>query len=459
MESANQYTAPTPPLNRYKYQLPYANSVLESFLTVAENAYLQARSNQEACVKAMANNENTMSDIVPAFPHMQKNYSSSIIYSTRALMHSAESAYQAQSSVCEALDSALKVAKEEKERLELRLQELSTEVAVQKKNTAALRKAFTAAADKHSLNTKNVYATEEAQELLGALENVYQKYELQRRLSKYVEETDANISYLTQAYAEAQNSMNEISVLAKRAGNEWRQIIELFNVHPEQFANQGETMIIFQEQLKNRPTEEIPPQETMPELKEDIDLEEYLEEEPYFGAWATIWAYTKVILIALLIALVLRAYVFDLTVVDGTSMYPRLNDNDKLIAEKISYHFSDPRRGDIVVINAPDLPGKDYIKRIIALPNERLTIDNGKVYINGKELIEPYLDGIDTSGDIDMVIPDGYYFVMGDNRPDSRDSREEKISVISIDDINSKAVFRLLPLRDFGSLYKSKTEK
>ena len=99
------------------------------------------------------------------------------------------------------------------------------------------------------------------------------------------------------------------------------------------------------------------------------------------------------------------------------------------------------------------MPGHDYIKRIIGSPNERITIKNGQVYINDELLIEPYLDEVVTYGDTDMVIPDGYYFVMGDNRTDSRDSREEKIGVISKDDINGKAVFRLLPLSEIGSLY------
>ena len=156
---------------------------------------------------------------------------------------------------------------------------------------------------------------------------------------------------------------------------------------------------------------------------------------------------------AFLIAFVLRAYVFDITMVDGTSMYPTLEDRDKLVTVKITYMFAEPERGDIVVVNAPDMPGHDYIKRIIGLPNEQISISDGQVYINGELLIEPYLEDVQTFGDVDMVIPDGYYFVMGDNRVDSRDSREAKIGVISKDNINGKAVFRLLPLDSIGSLY------
>ena len=187
----------------------------------------------------------------------------------------------------------------------------------------------------------------------------------------------------------------------------------------------------------------------IPDNPEETATEEDLTVSP----WSVIWSYLKIIIIAFLIAFLLRAYVFDITKVDGTSMYPTLADKDTLVTSKITGGVQGLRRGDIVVLNAPDVPGEDYIKRIIGLPNEELTISGGKVYINGNLLTEPYLDNVLTDGDIDVIIPDGFYFVMGDNRDSSRDSRMEEIGLISVDDINGHALFRILPLKTFGSLY------
>ncbi|MBQ1501780.1 MAG: signal peptidase I [Firmicutes bacterium] len=167
---------------------------------------------------------------------------------------------------------------------------------------------------------------------------------------------------------------------------------------------------------------------------------------------AVIWTYLKVLLVALLLAFFLRAYVFDITQVQGLSMYDTLNDGDMLVTSRISYILGEPQRGDIVVLNAPDSPGEDYVKRVIAMPNEQLDIEGGLVYIDGKLLPENYLDGVFTDGDIHMVIPDGYYFVMGDNRGVSRDSREESVGVISGDNIHGKAVFRFWPFKTIGGL-------
>lgn len=440
-----------------RYALPYANSVIESFLTVAENASRQVDINKNACKKAMVDNENTMSDIMPAFPQMQANYTSSIVYSTRSLMLSAESAYQAQSSVCEALNSAIKVAQDERAKLKNRLTELAIETQELEQKTLELRKAFKLAADNRSTSSTDVYATAEAKQLLSALEVAYQKHELCGKLNKYLEETDANLTYLLQAEIDAKSQMDEIATLAQRTRDEWKLVQEMFKVSPGKFENQSENMAVFQEQLKTKLEKKMAAATAAAESESNVSLatnsREKEDEEQRPSAWAMIWSYLKIIIVAFLIAFFLRAYVFDITMVDGTSMYPTLEDRDKLITVKLTYQFSDPQRGDIVVVNAPDMPGHDYIKRIIGLPNERITIKNGQVYINDELLIEPYLDEVVTYGDTDMVIPDGYYFVMGDNRTDSRDSREEKIGVISKDDINGKAVFRLLPLSEIGSLY------
>lgn len=147
------------------------------------------------------------------------------------------------------------------------------------------------------------------------------------------------------------------------------------------------------------------------------------------------------------------------TSVNGSSMYPTLEDKDQLIVEKISYRFGKPKRFDIIVFNEKEA-GKEepvhYIKRIIGLPGETVCITDGKIYIDGEELEDTYgyysnqqeMEGYDFSEP--ELIGDDEYFVLGDNRNDSLDSR--KIGCISKWDIIGKAVFRIYPLKKFGGI-------
>lgn len=167
------------------------------------------------------------------------------------------------------------------------------------------------------------------------------------------------------------------------------------------------------------------------------------------GLWTTI----KLIFIAAMIALLLRTYVFDITKVIGSSMIPTLENGDNLFTSKISYYLEDPQRGDIVIVDAPDKNGEYYIKRIVGLPNEEIMIQNGLVYIDGVLLDENYLaDTFPTTGDSHLIIEDGAYFVMGDNRIDSHDSRDESVGTILKDQIHGKAIFRIYPWDSFGKI-------
>src|SRR2546425_7259646 len=146
--------------------------------------------------------------------------------------------------------------------------------------------------------------------------------------------------------------------------------------------------------------------------------------------------------------------------VEGLSMYATLEDNDYLVATKIDYRLHAPQRGDIVILRPPTNNTTDFIKRIVALPGERLLIRDGFVYINGRRLDEPYLPEAWTLqtnpqpwslGD-GAVIPANQYFVMGDNRNKSQDSRF--FGPITRDRIDGKAWFRIWPLGELGNIYK-----
>ncbi|MGI6361720.1 MAG: signal peptidase I [Bacillota bacterium] len=189
------------------------------------------------------------------------------------------------------------------------------------------------------------------------------------------------------------------------------------------------------------------------------DLPKYAREEdlrkahPPKSTARSILTVIVLIAIAFAVAFTIKTFVIDMTLVRGHSMTPTLQDGDRLFTGKINYFISDPQRGDIVIIDAPDYNNKYYIKRIVGMPNEQISIKNGKIYVNGEELIEPYLNGINTFGEINMIIDSSSYFVVGDNRNESHDSRDSSVGTIDKSHIRGKALFRVYPFDSFGSLY------
>ena len=144
--------------------------------------------------------------------------------------------------------------------------------------------------------------------------------------------------------------------------------------------------------------------------------------------------------------------------VEGLSMWATLDNNDYLIANKIDYRLHSPQRGDIIILRPPTSNSTDFIKRVIALPGEKLLIRSGTVYINGHRLEEPYLPEAwiystdwPCGGCDGKVMGSNEYFVMGDNRNRSQDSRF--FGPITRDRIDGKAWFRIWPLEHFGSIY------
>jgi signal peptidase I len=139
--------------------------------------------------------------------------------------------------------------------------------------------------------------------------------------------------------------------------------------------------------------------------------------------------------------------------VEGTSMLPRLVDSDRLFVNKFIYRFSSIERGDVVVFHYPRNPEQSYIKRVIALPGDLLRIDRGQVWINGRPQVEPYVpeEYQDTDSMAEMVVPAGSYFMMGDHRCISWDSR--KFGPVESSFIYGKAVFVYWPTRDAGVVH------
>ena len=139
--------------------------------------------------------------------------------------------------------------------------------------------------------------------------------------------------------------------------------------------------------------------------------------------------------------------------VEGTSMLPRLEDRDRLFINKFVYHIAAIERGDVVVFRYPRDPEKSYIKRVIALPGDTLRVDRGHVYVNGNLLYEPYVpqEYRDSRSLAEMVIPAESYFMMGDHRSISSDSRD--FGPVDRSLIYGKAVFVYWPASDVGVVH------
>lgn len=165
----------------------------------------------------------------------------------------------------------------------------------------------------------------------------------------------------------------------------------------------------------------------------------------------------KTIILSLVIALVITTFVKP-TIVKNYSMSPTLEENDFLIINRFLYKRSTPKKGDIVVFqsNLKTDNGKDklLIKRVIAVPGDKIVIrqGEGKVYVNDTLLEEPYIANGYTEGNVDLIVPENKIFVMGDNRGNSLDSRDEVLGLVDYDVIMGKAFVRLFPFNKIGLL-------
>ena len=174
--------------------------------------------------------------------------------------------------------------------------------------------------------------------------------------------------------------------------------------------------------------------------------------------WLSIKEFLKdtlkyIILIVTILFIVI--YVVSLHQIVGTSMTPTLNNGDITILDKISYKFNNIKRNDIVSIYNED--SKYIVKRIVGLPGESIEYKNNKLYINGEEIKELYLKNqITEDFKLNEIgyekIPEDMYFVLGDNRKDSLDSRDYNVGLINKKDILGKVRFRIWPLNKFSSL-------
>lgn len=156
------------------------------------------------------------------------------------------------------------------------------------------------------------------------------------------------------------------------------------------------------------------------------------------------------VLISIAVSFMIITFLYQPVRVEGTSMQPELRDQDRLFINKFVYDFEGISRGDVVVFHYPRDPEKSYIKRVIALPGDTLSIDEGRVYVNGKKIDEPYVPRRyrDERSIAAMVVPPNEYFVMGDHRSISSDSRD--FGPVPRNLIYGKAAFIYWPADNMG---------
>ncbi|NMP24610.1 signal peptidase I [Sulfobacillus harzensis] len=131
----------------------------------------------------------------------------------------------------------------------------------------------------------------------------------------------------------------------------------------------------------------------------------------------------ETLVIALVLAFVIRTFVFESYQVKGTSMEPTLYTGDRVLVNKLAFVFGKPTTGEIVVFKSPVYPTQDWIKRVIGVPGDTVSVKNNVVYINGKRYPEPFLKYRKSINVAPRYVPKGYLWVEGDNRPVSYDSR------------------------------------
>ena len=172
-------------------------------------------------------------------------------------------------------------------------------------------------------------------------------------------------------------------------------------------------------------------------------------------AFVFIFDILESIVVALAIFVVIYLFAFQPHQVKGKSMYPNFDDGQYILTDKISYRFTTPKRGDVIVFQSPQNKDIDFIKRIIGLPGDRVMILQNAYYVNGQKLDEPYIPpenflypGSFLKEGEELTVPTTMYFVSGDNRPHSSDSRE--FGPIERSTIIGRSFMRYWPLANFG---------
>ncbi|NJO94527.1 MAG: signal peptidase I [Hydrococcus sp. RM1_1_31] len=173
--------------------------------------------------------------------------------------------------------------------------------------------------------------------------------------------------------------------------------------------------------------------------------------------WGSVWENLQIILIALVLAFIIRTFVAEPRYIPSDSMLPTLEEGDRLVVEKISYYFHSPLRGDIIVFEPPlqlQMQGYEqdqaFIKRVVGQPGDMVAVTNGIVYINNHPLKENYILESPRYNLLPVAVPEGQLFVMGDNRNNSNDSHIW--GFLPQTNVIGRAIFRFYPFEKVGTV-------
>lgn len=191
--------------------------------------------------------------------------------------------------------------------------------------------------------------------------------------------------------------------------------------------------------------------ENKPQSAED---KEKAKKKKKYAVLREVLSYVFYLALAFVLAILWKNFVMTKVEVISGSMLDTLQIDDRLVASKLPYIFGKPQRGDIVVFHFPDNEEEVYIKRLIGLPGETVEMKNGYVYIDGVLLEEDYIKGEREGNAGPFEVPEGHYFMLGDNRNSSLDSRVWTNKYVSDKQIIGKAIFRYKP--KLGRIYKKK---
>ena len=158
------------------------------------------------------------------------------------------------------------------------------------------------------------------------------------------------------------------------------------------------------------------------------------------------------LLIAVMLAFLIRTFIVEPYMVEGPSMRPTLSNHERLLVNKFLYYFSEPQKGEIIVFRYPRDPSRDFIKRVIATGGDTIEIQDGKVFVNGELKNEPYILDKTRGSYQKAVVPKGRVFVMGDNRNNSEDSRFPDVGFVPFNLIKGKAMMVFWPFSEWKSL-------
>jgi signal peptidase I len=211
-----------------------------------------------------------------------------------------------------------------------------------------------------------------------------------------------------------------------------------FETHAaESGAQAEESVTLLSPPLEAPPVESWRPARRMPETRRPRSRPRLLR---------ALWSSAKIG------AMLFLAYglMFNFSVVRGSSMAPGIHDGDRILVDHLSYVFQDVHRGDIVVLQYPLDPSLDYIKRVIGLPGDRVEIRGGRVWVNDQALKEPYVADQDPRTQLTAIVQPEHFFVLGDNRPHSSDSRE--FGQVPRENLRGKVEVRVWPPERIGTL-------